>query len=166
MHSRHIHEFYEAFRRLDAAAMKNAYATNARFEDPGFSLRGADEIGAMWAMLCDGVRKNGRDVWDIEVSGIEAAGDRGRAHWEPRYRFSATGRLVHNIIDARFTFNEAGRIVLHEDSFDFWRWARQALGPTGLLLGWTPLLRSAVRSKARRGLDAYRRQHTAAAPPA
>lgn len=166
MHSRRIHEFYEAFRRLDAESMKAAYSVGARFEDPAFSLRGAEEIGAMWAMLCDSVRQHGRDVWDIEVTGIEAAGDRGRAHWEPRYRFSATGRLVHNVIDARFTFDEAGRILLHEDSFDFWRWARQALGPTGLLLGWSPMLRSAVRAKARKNLDAYMRRHLAAeAPP-
>jgi hypothetical protein len=43
----------------------------------------------------------------------------------------------------------------HVDDFDFYRWARQALGPSGLLLGWTPLLRSAVRRRARAGLDEF-----------
>jgi predicted ester cyclase len=36
----------------------------------------------------------------------------------------------------------------HRDQFSFHRWARQALGPVGLALGWTPLLRAAVRRKA------------------
>ena len=34
-------------------------------------------------------------------------------------------------------------------------WARQALGPPGLLLGWTPVIRTAVRRKARAGLDEF-----------
>jgi hypothetical protein len=45
--------------------------------------------------------------------------------------------------------------VDHIDDFDFHRWARQALGTSGLLLGWTPLLRNAVRRRARAGLDAF-----------
>lgn len=36
-----------------------------------------------------------------------------------------------------------------------WRWARQALGTKGLLLGWTPLLKNAVRAQARKGLKAF-----------
>jgi hypothetical protein len=48
-----------------------------------------------------------------------------------------------------------GLIADHVDAFDFHRWARQALGTSGLLLGWTPLLRNAVRRRARAGLDDY-----------
>jgi hypothetical protein len=32
---------------------------------------------------------------------------------------------------------------------------RQALGPAGMVLGWTPLLRGKVRREARAGLDAF-----------
>ena len=35
------------------------------------------------------------------------------AHWEPTYRFSATGRTVHNVIDAEFEFDAAGVFVLN-----------------------------------------------------
>jgi hypothetical protein len=39
-------------------------------------------------------------------------------------------------------------------SFGFHRWARQALGPPGLLLGWTPVIQA--RSDAgRAGLDEF-----------
>jgi hypothetical protein len=88
---------------------------------------------------------------------IHADDTRGRAHWEAWYTFSSTGRKVHNVIDARFQFRD-GKIVRHDDRFDFWRWSRQALGPAGWLLGWTPLLQKAVRKKALAGLDAYERE--------
>jgi hypothetical protein len=79
----------------------------------------------------------------------------GRAHWDAHYRFSATGRLVDNSIDARFEFNPAGQIVRHQDRFDFWRWSRQALGTPGWLLGWTPLLRNKVRRQAGANLQRF-----------
>ena len=85
-------------------------------------------------MLCDAVKAKGRDVWKIETRDITERS----AHWEATNPFSATGRLVHNIIDAEFEFDSAGLITRHRDRFDFWRWARQALGAPGLLLGWNP----------------------------
>ncbi len=41
------------------------------------------------------------------------------------------------------------------DSFSFYAWARQALGPAGLALGWTPLLRGGVQREARASLDEF-----------
>ncbi|MBL8954530.1 MAG: hypothetical protein JNK82_27370, partial [Myxococcaceae bacterium] len=43
----------------------------------------------------------------------------------------------------------------HTDSFDFGAWSRQALGPSGLLLGWSPLVKNKVRAQAAKGLDLY-----------
>jgi ketosteroid isomerase-like protein len=146
-----ITAFYDAFKRLDPGAMSALYAEDVQFDDPAFSLRGRDQAGGMWHMLCEAVRTKGQDVWKLEVSNITA----DSAHWEARYRFSATGRIVENKIDARFTFNDAGLIQTHQDSFDFWRWSRQALGPAGLLLGWTPLLRGKVRQQAHANLQAF-----------
>ncbi len=146
-----IERLYAAFERLDADAMTGCYAPDARFDDEAFSLRGREQIGAMWAMLCDAVTAKGRDVWRLEVSAITER----TAHWEPTYRFSATGRMVHNVIDAEFEFDAAGLITRHRDRFDFWRWARQALGAPGLLLGWTPLLRAKVRAQAAKNLERF-----------
>ena len=152
--------FYAAFRELDAASMRAAYAPAARFQDPVFRLAGRDEIGAMWAMLCEATARNGRDVWRLDVGEIVADASYGRARWEAHYRFSATGRMVHNVVEAGFSFDAGGRILTHRDRFDFWRWSRQALGPVGWALGWTPWLRKRVRRQARERLAAYRAART------
>ena len=152
--------FYAAFRELDAASMRAAYAPAARFQDPVFRLAGRDEIGAMWAMLCEATARNGRDVWRLDVGEIVADASYGRARWEAHYRFSATGRMVHNVVEAGFSFDAGGRILTHRDRFDFWRWSRQALGPVGWALGWTPWLKKRVRRQARERLAAYRASRT------
>lgn len=140
-----IEKFYAAFARRDGPAMGACYAPDATFEDPAFKLKGA-EIGAMWTMLC----QRGKDL-KVEASGIEADDATGRAHWEAYYTFSATGRKVHNIIDATFTFRD-GLIATHVDKFDFHRWSKQALGLPGLLLGWTGFMQAKVQGKAMAGL--------------
>ncbi|MGQ0799345.1 MAG: nuclear transport factor 2 family protein [Pseudomarimonas sp.] len=149
-----IERFYTAFAALDADTMQASYAPNASFSDPAFSLQGRENIGGMWRMLCSITRAKGMDVWRLESSAISADERRGRAHWEAHYRFSATGRMVHNIIDAQFVFQD-GLIVSHIDDFNFYRWSRQALGPPGLVLGWTPFLRNKVRKQAQANLTAF-----------
>jgi hypothetical protein len=102
----------------------------------------------MWRMLCAATKDKGSDVWKLRFGQVKADERTGGAHWDAHYRFSATGRIVDNSVDARFEFAPDGRIVRHRDSFDFWHWSRQALGTPGLLLGWTPMLRSKIRTKA------------------
>lgn len=144
-----IDRFYRAFQARDAAAMAACYHPRIAFSDPVFpDLRGP-EAGAMWAMLC----ARATDL-ELEFRDVQADDARGSARWDARYTFTQTGRRVHNAIAAEFEFRD-GLIVRHVDRFDFWRWARQALGPTGWLLGWTPMVRQRVRAMARRGLDAF-----------
>jgi len=143
-----IERLYKAFASLDAKTMAECYALDAQFDDEAFSLRGRTHIGGMWAMLCSAIKKKGRSDWKLEVSAIT---DRS-AHWEPTYRFSQTGRMVTNIIDAEFEFDSQGLIKRHRDRFNFWRWSRQALGLPGLLFGWTGWMRGKVRRAATRGL--------------
>ena len=85
-----IERLYSAFAKLDADAMTACYAEDACFDDEAFSLRGRTQIGGMWVMLCDAVKAKGRDVWKLEVSRVTERS----AHWEPTYRFPATGRTV------------------------------------------------------------------------
>lgn len=143
-----VERFYAAFERLDGAAMQACYAADARFDDEVFSLRGRQHIGGMWRMLCAATQARGREHWKLAASDIEEQGRRVSAHWEASYLFAASGRLVHNRIDAEFEFDADDLITRHRDRFDFWRWARQALGAPGLLLGWTPFLRRKVRAQA------------------
>lgn len=154
-HRRTIENFYNAFSRLDAEAMAECYATDAVFDDEVFSLRGKREVTAMWRMLCDAVQANGDDAWQLCFEDVHASAANGRARWEARYRFGANGRVVRNHIESRFAFNRMGLIVQHRDRFNFWRWARQAFGLPGWLLGWSPLLRRLVRSGARARLRRY-----------
>jgi hypothetical protein len=146
-----IERFYAAFAKLDGAAMQACYAPGATFEDEAFSLKGPQEIGGMWRMLCDATKAKGMAHWKLDVSQVTA----NSAHWEAHYLFSATGRLVHNRIDASFEFDPQGLITRHRDRFDFWSWSRQALGMPGLLLGWSPFLRNKVRSTAAASLKRY-----------
>jgi ketosteroid isomerase-like protein len=148
VHRQLIESFYQALQRRDGEAMAACYHAEAKFEDEVFVLEGK-EPGDMWRMLCS----RGKDL-RVEYCDVKAEGNRGSTHWEAWYTFSATGRMVHNIIDAEFEFKD-GKIHRQRDRFDFWRWTRQALGPIGLLLGWSPALRKKVRAQARKGLDAF-----------
>jgi SnoaL-like domain len=155
MSSNTIQTLYSAFAELDTEGMAACYAENASFQDEAFQLQGKTEIMGMWSMLCDAVKANGRDVWKLNFSQVQSDGKMGSAHWEPIYRFSATGRMVHNVIDAEFSFDAQGKILTHHDRFDFWSWSRQALGAPGLLLGWSGFLRGKVQQKANAGLRKY-----------
>ena len=150
-----LENFYSAFARLDADTMAACYAPDAQFEDEVFSLHGHQQVTGMWRMLCDTTKTKGADVWKLSFGGVQADSKTGKAHWEADYRFSTTGRMVHNIIDGVFEFNEQGLIARHRDSFSFWAWARQALGTPGLLLGWTPFLRQKVKAQAAANLQKF-----------
>lgn len=145
-----IERFYASFAARDAEAMVACYQDDIIFRDPVFGeLRGA-RAGDMWRMLCG----RAKDL-AITASDIRADDVRGGARWVAAYTFGRAQRPVRNVIDARFEFKD-GLIARHEDSFDLYRWSRMALGPTGWLLGWTPMVRSRIRRDARRGLDAFR----------
>ena len=144
-----IQRFYAAFDAHDGKAMAACYAADAHFSDPVFVDLKGREPGAMWMMLT--ARADDLRVRLVEHS---ASGDSGSARWIANYTFTQTGRKVHNDVHARFRFAD-GAIVEHDDSFGFYAWARQALGPTGLLLGWTPIVQGKVRKRARAGLDEF-----------
>jgi ketosteroid isomerase-like protein len=144
-----IERFYDAFARCDGASMASCYAPVATFSDPVFVGLDARQAGGMWRMLTG----QATDL-RIELLDHESDGERGSAHWRAHYSFSQTGRPVVNDVQASFSFAD-GLIAEHLDEFDFYRWARQALGAQGLLLGWSPLLRAAVRRRARASLEQF-----------
>ena len=141
-----IKRFYEACDKHDAETMVNSYHREVRFSDNVFGPLSYDEVCGMWRMLLS----RSKDL-RVVASNILADDTRGQAHWEATYTFSKTGRQVINRIDAEFTFKD-GRIIIHNDTFSFWKWAQQALGPIGLLLGWTPLIQNKVSSEAKKSL--------------
>jgi SnoaL-like protein len=147
-----ITTFYSCFQQLDADGMAACYHENICFSDPAFpDLRGA-EAGAMWKMLCTQAQGFELTFGDISADDII-----GKAHWEAKYDFTATHRQVHNKINAKFRFQD-GKIIQHHDSFNFWKWSFMALGPVGLMLGWSPMLRKKVQHQAAKGLKKFTRR--------
>lgn len=137
-----ITALYRGLGTRDHALMARCYAPDATFGDPVFpDLRGP-AVAAMWRMLCE----RATDL-RVEASDIHASEGTGRAHWEAWYTYSGTGRKVHNVIEATFELRD-GLIVRHRDRFDLYRWARQALGLKGVLLGWAPPVQRAIRAQA------------------
>ena len=132
--------------------MGSCYHTEAVFCDPVFPhLQGA-EINAMWHMLCE----QAADL-DVSFAAVQADDASGSAHWQARYTF-ASGRPVHNFVQASFTFQD-GKIVDHEDEFDLWQWTRMAIGPIGTFAGWGAPLQNKVRRAADRSLRRFIENH-------
>ena len=144
-----IRKFYSSFQARDAAGMTACYHPEVVFSDPVFGRLQGSQASAMWHMLCS----RATDL-EITFNNLQANDHAGAAHWEARYTFGKTRRPVHNVIDAAFVFRD-GLIVQHVDAFGLWKWARMALGPVGLFLGWTPVLQTAIRKDARRGLEVF-----------
>jgi ketosteroid isomerase-like protein len=151
-HQQLIETFYTAFQQRDHAGMVACYHPEIHFYDPVFLDLNGRYARAMWHMLC----QRGKDL-QIRFGDVAADEQSGRANWQATYTFP-TGRRVHNDIRAAFQFQD-GLISKHRDSFDFWRWTRMALGPTGLLLGWTPMVKRKVRATAVAGLHKFIAQH-------
>lgn len=144
--------YWDALGHKDADAMAACYARDAHFRDEVFALSGP-ECGAMWQMLFSGSKDLTVTTHPLEVDGDTATGV-----WEARYTFTATGRSVHNVITTTLTLRD-GAIANQRDRFPFYPWSRMALGAKGILLGWTPLVRGAVRKQARRRLERWMQTH-------
>jgi hypothetical protein len=94
----------------------------------------------------------------LTFNDVRADETSGSCTWKAVYYFSLTNRKVINQIDATFEF-ENGKIIRHIDSFSFWKWARQAFGITGLLLGWTPFFKNKIQTAARQRLKVFMQKH-------
>ena len=130
-----IEKFYSAFQNKDAESMVSCYHLDIVFTDPAFGTLKGDRAKAMWKMLCI----SGKDL-KVIYNNVSADSNIGSAHWEADYTFSKTGRKVHNEIDAQFKFKD-GLIIEHNDDFNLRKWAGQALGFKGKLLGGTAFFR-------------------------
>ena len=141
-----IHHFYSCFKSKDFKGMQDCYADEAIFNDAVFKNLNADQVRAMWQMLIT----KGKDL-RLEFNVISSIDHIVKAHWNAYYTFSATGKKVVNHIDATFEITN-GKIVKHTDNFNFYTWAKQALGLTGVLLGWTSFLHKKVSVQAMKNL--------------
>ncbi|MBX2896900.1 MAG: nuclear transport factor 2 family protein [Cyclobacteriaceae bacterium] len=153
MHTELINRFYTAFQQRDWQTMNSCYHAEATFHDPAFRNLNNKEVRAMWHMLCLNARN-----FSLTFSDIKADETTGHCRWIASYTFSKTGRKVVNDICAAFTFKQ-GLILTHTDTFDLWKWSRQALGVSGILLGWSALVQNKVNDNARKSLARFIAEH-------
>lgn len=149
-----IENFYKAFQALDAETMSNYYHKDVVFEDPAFGTLSGESASNMWRMLCESQKNKN---FQLEYSNITFDGLTGSAHWEAKYKFSKTGRNVHNKIDATFKFKD-GKIIHHVDDFNLHAWAKQAMGFKGLLLGGTGFFKNALQKQTNQLLSKFESQ--------
>ena len=144
-----IEKFYSAFQNKDSETMGSCYHPDVVFTDPAFGTLKGDRAKAMWKMLCI----SGKDL-KVEFSDVSAEENNGSAHWEADYTFSRTGKKVHNIIDATFVFKD-GLIITHTDDFNLKKWAGQALGFKGKILGGTAFFKKKLQAQTNSMLDRF-----------
>ncbi|WP_299116523.1 nuclear transport factor 2 family protein [uncultured Winogradskyella sp.] len=135
--------FYTAFADLDAETMANCYHEDIVFEDPAFGILHGEHAKNMWRMLC--ASQKGKE-FIVTFSNIETNEDIGSARWEAKYNFSKTGRKVHNKISAQFQFKD-GLIIKHVDTFNLHRWASQAFGLKGKIIGRTSFFKKKLQKQ-------------------
>jgi len=144
-----IQQFYTAFQQKDYKTMQNSYADQAIFNDSIFSNLDAKQVRGMWQMLLLGSKDMA-----MTFGNVKEEGNKVTAYWEARYTFTATGKKVVNKVNAEFEIKD-GKITKHTDEFDFHKWAKQAFGAGGFLLGWTTFFKEKVRQTAKKKLDEF-----------
>ena len=145
---------YEAFVRKDAAAMAAFYSDDVAFSDPVFTDLKGQDAKDMWRMLCTSGDLKVQFSVKSQTAGVV------KIKWIADYTFSKTKRFISNHIEATLEIKD-GKTVRHIDHFDFYVWARQAFGPIGLLIGWTPFFKSKVQKIAMRSLRQFQKANAA-----
>ncbi len=145
-----IAKFYTAFANADAVKMSECYHSKVQFRDPAFGLLKEDQVYKMWEMLL----KKSKGNIKIEFSEVKADDFVGSAYWIATYNFSKTNRNVVNHVFAEFQFQDS-LIIKHTDTFDVWKWSKQAFGITGYLLGWTGFFQKKIQQQALLSLQKY-----------
>ena len=142
-------EFYNAFANKNAEGMNKFYHKSLHFEDPAFGKLNYEQTCSMWTMLCESAKDLG-----ISFKIIDSDENSVTTKWIADYRFSKTNRMVHNEIVAVMKI-ENELIVEHNDTFNLHKWAQQALGMKGYILGGTKFFRNKLQEQTGRQLLRY-----------
>jgi len=145
-----ITKFYTAFANRDSEGMIACYHEDIMFQDPAFGKLEGERVKAMWEML---LSRPGAGA-TITFNKVEANEETGSADWRAQYKFGDKQRNVINEVSASFKFKD-GLIIEHIDTFDVWKWSRQAMGPVGTFLGWTGFMKKKIQQTTNSQLDSY-----------
>jgi ketosteroid isomerase-like protein len=145
-----IEKFYTSFSEGDFKGMKECYHAEICFQDPVFGKLMGEKPGNMWEMLLSQKKAN----LTISFDRIDVSSNTGKAHWTAEYLYGKSKRKVTNIVRAEFKFKE-GKIIEHIDTFDLWKWTKQAMGITGYLMGWTPFMKTKIQATTNKRLNDF-----------
>lgn len=143
------HQFYNAFAKRDFTTMQSLYHPNVVFNDAAFVDLNCQQVCAMWQMLLTGSKDLALEYTLTETNDTDAF-----VNWTATYTFSKTGRKVVNNINAHLVCHD-GLIIKHTDSFSFYKWAKQAFGPVGFLLGGTSYFQKKVQYEVQLRLQKF-----------
>jgi len=144
-----LKDFYTAFQNRDAQKMAEYYHEEANFSDPAFGTLNSNEVALMWKMLCH----SARDL-RVEYKIREVSESAARVHWEAFYSYGKMHRKIHNKVNASFKFKD-NKIIRHLDKFSLWKWASQAMGTNGLLIGWTSFFKKRLQGQSKEMLQRF-----------
>lgn len=146
-----IEQFYESFAAIDAEGMAALYHDEIIFRDPAFGTLNGERAKTMWKMLLGSQTKAS---FHVAHNNVRVANNMGHVNWIADYTFSKTGRKVRNEVKATFKFKD-GLIIEHSDDFDLHKWASQALGFKGRLIGWSSFFKSKLQKQTNGMLDRF-----------
>ena len=144
-----LNQFYQSFSKGDAEGMIQCYHESIIFQDPAFGILKGDRAKNMWRML---LSRNSDITISYDI--LETSANSGSVAWIAKYDYGLEKRKVCNKVLGKFQFKD-GKIIKHTDSFDLWKWSRQALGLSGYILGWTALMRIKIQQKTKKLLDNF-----------
>lgn len=144
-----LNTFYTAFSKTDAEKMVACYHEDIIFQDPAFGTLHGIKAKNMWRML---LSRNSEIKIDYQIIHCDEA--TGKVEWIAHYAFGPSKRPVINKVQGKFKFKD-GKIFAHKDTFDFWKWSRQAIGPIGYLLGWSSFFKKSIQKKTNKLLASF-----------
>ena len=149
-------------RRSSASTRPSTAATETRWPPatrpaPGSATRRSASCGARSPAPCGGCSpaRRATSAWSSATTRRIPRRAPATPTGPPTTRSRRPGGRSSTTSTRRSGSTPTGCFAEHDDAFSFHAWARQALGTQGLLLGWTPVLRGAVRRRARGNLDRF-----------
>ncbi|WP_107040008.1 nuclear transport factor 2 family protein [Brumimicrobium mesophilum] len=145
-----IEKFYTSFSKGNYKGMIECYDDNVVFKDPAFGELKGERAKKMWEMLLSSKTSGIK----ISFNNVQVTSENGKANWTAKYVYGKSKRKVVNEVSAAFKFKD-GKIIEHIDTFDLWKWTKQAMGIPGYLLGWSPFLKNKIQATTKKKLDQF-----------
>lgn len=140
--------YYEA---RNVEQLREVYGRDVVFQDPVFGRH-------------EGWRALARRLFEMTNPTVQITTEKtgsDSVKWVAKYEFGASNRPVENHGTARATLDQHGKIATHTDDFDTKKWAKQALGFPGTVLGLLPksLRNMVLHQVASKAVDDFVARH-------